>query len=189
MHVLAHTETGGIAGAIGGIVAAMFSAWLIAKVSRTGAQTEGNASVLRYHKSYLIIGWGCFALFLTAAVASQFGSDLGNAKVLYLGIFGGFALLGLLLVVIYHRSSIRWQGDVVTYAGLWGKPFEFHWAEVERAKFSGMSQWWIVSLKNGRKVRVSTYMGGAIDFMRLIKERAAIDVPCGCLPNGQRIEI
>jgi hypothetical protein len=180
---------GSMGGVIGGVAAVAITGWLVKKVSTLGAESQGDVSVLRHHRSYPIIGWICVVMFGGAAVASQFAGENLGMRMIYLGIFGGFALLGLLLVAMYHRCRLSWQADALTYCGLFGSPFQFTWTEVEKVKFSGTAQWWKIILRDGRKVRVGVLMPGAIEFMRAVARRSGVAVPPACPSNGQRVEI
>ncbi len=191
MTFLAEVESGsssGVGGVVGGLVGALFSAWLASRMRNTKAEILGGNSTLLYHKAYLALGWITFGLFATAAVASQFSEENGRVKVMCLGIFGGFALLGLMLVTMYYRCRISWHDETLQCSRLFGAPFHFTWKDVMRVKFSAVAQWWILFLQDGRKVRVSTYMAGAVDFMRQIKERSEVFVPPGVLTSGEKID-
>lgn len=178
----------GIGGVMGGIAGAMFSAWLARRMRHSKAEVRGETSALFYSKAYLAIGWITTGLFGTAAIASQFSDENERVKMMCLGIFGGFTLLGLVLIAMYYRCRITWQGEELQCMRLFGAPFHFTWKDVTRVQFAGMAQWWILFLKNGRKVRVSTTMAGAAEFMRDVKTRAEVYVPPGYLSGGEKIE-
>ena len=192
MILLAEVEatggSSGIGGVVGGIAGATLSAWLAGKMRHSKVEFDGTHSALIYSKVYLILGWITVGFFGTAAIGSQFSGENERVKIMCLGIFGGFSLLGLMMIAMYYRCRITWQGEELRCRRLLGRPMDFTWKDVTRVKFAGMAQWWILFLRDGRKVRVSTYMGGAAEFMKQVRERAEVFVPPGILPNREKIE-
>ena len=171
----------GLSGVIGGIAAVLTVGWILRRIRPAPDVSEDGRKVLRYHRSYEVIGWICGGFFLVLFVAS-----LLTAKPEIRGIcgalFGGFTLLGLFLVWLARRCTISYTEDEVCYVPLFGPPFSFSWDSVVSAKYSTLAQWWVFRLADGRRARISIYMNGHRDFILTAGRHVSIPIPDAVLP-------
>jgi hypothetical protein len=180
-------------GVIGGIAGAMIVGWLVSKIPRDAPTAAGGAKVLRHHKFLNYLGWLggiLFALFYVGSVVvTLIGREGLAALVIGSCVFLPATILSMLLVVQYRKCTITFDENRVTAVPLMGEPISFTWSDVEKVAYSHLAGWYVVKLRDGRRVRVSPYMVGTIEFMQTIADNSGVAIPAASLPNGTRLEI
>lgn len=167
----------------------MVTRWLFQTIRTTTPPATGDLRTLRHHFGYAIIGWAGLLFFLALAVGVSLSSEARRAAWFCLPVFGFFALLSAVLIVMYHRCTLTYDAVSIRYSPLWGRAFTFAWADIETVRFSGVAQWWRLRLRDGRNARVSTYMHGALEFMQVLAARTRLSLPAARMPDGRTVTL
>jgi hypothetical protein len=180
-------------GVIGGIAGAMIVGWLVSKIPRDAPSAAGGVKVLRHHKFLNYLGWLCGILFAVFYVGSVVVTLMGREGLatLIIGscVFLPLTILSIVLVVQYRKCTITFDENRVTAVPLMGEPISFTWSDVKRVTFSHLAGWYVIKLLDGRRIRVSPYMVGTVEFMQTIADNSGVTIPAASLPNGTRLEI
>lgn len=163
-------------GIAGGIASMVFLGWLIRNIRPMPSLLPDGRRLLRYHRSYEVIGWLTTVLFLVAFVCSILFAPPKDRTALIL-IFGGFLAPGMFLIWIARRCVISYTHREVHYVPLFTKPFQFTWTEITSVGFSRINHWWVFHLADGRKARVSVYMNGHEDFIETARRSSNVPIP------------
>ena len=174
-------------GFLGSIAAVMVTGWVFRKVKTTVPPTAGDVRTLRYHRAYAIVGWVGVLLCVSLAMGVILSEDMPLVLWIDLPACGLFALLSFVPVVMYQRYMLVYDADSIRYSPLWGQGFGFTWSDIEAVRFSGMAQWWRLHLRDGRNVRVGTYMHGALEFIQTVAARTHLRLPTARLPDGRAV--
>lgn len=172
--------------ALTAVLTTSITAWLVGKVRFQATSSEGRR-VLKYSKGFLAAGWVGVVFFGGILILTVFSDNPTGHSVKVQGGFAGFALLGALLVRMYHRCSLEYGDETITYQPLWGEPISFVWADVKKATYNSLAEWWRLRLEDGRSARVGMMMHGAVEFMQTLARRGKVSIDSVTLKNGTRV--
>jgi hypothetical protein len=141
------------------VVMSLVMVWL--ERSRHPARSSAPATVLKYPRSYLVVGITCsVGLFALAGSSARDGSPL------VCSMFLGFALAGLVMVGEYLRVRYRLAPGGLRYRTLLGKRGFLRWADMRRIRYSSVAKWFRIEGAQGEVVRVSAMMRSLPEFAR-----------------------
>ncbi len=187
-----HGIVSGLTTGLTAVVVSFFAQWAIRRTRNTAELTEDGWRRLDYPMWYAALGWIGFLMFFGIGIAASF-FDKGDSS--WLGIalvelgFLTFALLSFSLVGIYHRCRLLYRDDEAVYFPLWGGAQRFRWRDIASIRFSNAAKWWRLRLSNGKSVRISIYMHGAMEFMQVLANRTTLGIPPAILQSGERVHI
>ena len=163
----------GLAGPIGGIAAAVIVSWWLKRISRQGVQTADGQTVVQYHRGHTILSWIGLLFFLFLLIMSSIYAK--PREKLFCGvIFGGFASMAAVMLVTAYRCRITYSAVGLINQPLFGPAFSAAWEDVVAVKYAAFSQWWVIRLKNGRKIRASIYMNGLVGLLEELHTRTGM---------------
>ena len=160
-----------------GIVMLIVAAWL--NRSRLRVRSSSEARNLVHPRTTLISGVVCFLFFIALAIWSNL-SDNPTANVWTTAGFLGFALMGVPVIADYFFARHEVDETGMRYGRMFGQRGSFSWPEVQSLCYSPGMKWFIITLNNGTKVRISVLLMGLPEFARLALANAkasAIDEP------------
>jgi hypothetical protein len=161
---------------LGDAAAMLIGMWILTLI-RPGPQVlQDGSKVVRYHRSYEFIGWIGSVLFFALLVGSLLAAGPKDRN-FCVGVFGGLTLLGLSMVWVGRRCKVYYTNSGVCYVPFFGAPFSFPWDSIVDARFSILGHWWVFTLDDGRKIRISTYMNGHRDFIQTARFQAPVGIP------------
>ncbi len=138
------------------------------RAATRGAPAPEN--VLRYPIAYLLIGLLAGGFFLALLVISNTIGKNETTTWWTSALFGGMALLGLVIVVAYFRERHFVDEEGVSYRpplGLGARRF-LAWNEVRAVEYSPLAQWFVLKSFDGAKARIPFYVTNADRFAHLL---------------------
>lgn len=131
--------------------------------SRLTPSLEQPTGSLRFPRSFLIVGWAVFGLFVAAAILSAiFPGDADPAMTSL--IFLGFSLLGIPVIASYHRVWFRLEESGMSYGRWFGGPLALRWSQVTEVRYSEPLKEFRLKTDTGAVVRVGVMLSGLPEF-------------------------
>jgi hypothetical protein len=133
--------------------------------SRMRPRAAGEANVMRYPLGILILGIVCSGFFVALAVLSYLFPGKTGSPIISLS-FLGFALLGVPMILEYHRVRHEVVAGGLSYQTMLGKRGLMTWAEVRQLRYSESSKGFRVVGTRGEIVRISAMLTALPAFAR-----------------------
>lgn len=136
--------------------------------SRLRARPESERNTLVQPVATLVIGVVTVAFFFGLALASSTFANNPTATVWTTSIFVGFGLASLGMIAVYYfaRHSVSEQG--MAYGRMLGQRGEFLWQDVREARYIPFMKWFLLTLHDGTRVRVSAMLIGLPEFAQFV---------------------
>ena len=146
------------------------------------ALNPGQApGMLRYPRSFLIVGWVCFGFFTGAAILSGiFPGKAGPALVPL--IFLGFSLLPIPVIAAYHRVWFRLEPAGLSYGRWFGGSRILHWSDVTNVRYSELRKEFRFTTSGGAVVGVPVVLSG----LPMFAETVLREVQESCMDHATR---
>jgi hypothetical protein len=172
-------------GVVGGTAAVLTISFLLA-TRRGEAQRAGDAHVVRY-------GWAWRALTLVLAptplgvgVLALVVPPKPDEAWIPWALAGGFLALIVPLVVEVFGVGHRLTDDGIERVTPWSRRVFVKWADVTSVRFNAVASWFVVTGREGERVRLSFYLSGVGTFARLVLEKVAPEAYAGhAITRGQ----
>ena len=155
------------------IAMAAIMGWM--KRSRDQPRATGvDDGRLRHPPAMLIVGIVSTCFGATVAVAIVFAAHAGNptATLGICALFAGFALMSSSMIVEYVNARHEVSADGMKFSGLFARRGEFRWDELRSVRYSVPLKWFVLTLADGRKVRLSAMLRGLPGFARQLLAHA-----------------
>lgn len=123
--------------------------------------------LLRFPRSFLIVGWAVFGLFAAAAILSAIFPGQADPAIIPL-VFLGFALLGIPIIAAYHRAWFRLEEGGMSYGRWFGGPLVLRWSQVTEVRYSEPLKEFRVKADTGAVVRVGVMVTGLPEFAETV---------------------
>jgi len=141
-------------------------------------RTRSPETVLHYPRLYLYIGILGTAFFLGLLILSNTAGKNDTVSWGTNAVFGGFVLLGLVIIIAYFKERYDVSEEGVSYVppvGLGPRRF-LRWEDVARVDYSPVWQWVILEADDGRKARIPILVNNGNVFLSLLRRRLPPDV-------------
>ena len=146
--------------------------------SRLKSRPKAPAGLMVYPVSMLIIGVVCVVVFLALAVLCWLFPGKSGSPII-VAFFGGFALLGVPLILEYVRVQFRLEPEGLRYQTLSGRRGVLAWSQIAAVRYSQAAKWFRLDGKRGELIRISSMIIGLPQFAQVIlamAPQAQIDV-------------
>jgi len=143
--------------------------WLLKNVKKNAKVIEG-ISWLEYGIRLKILT-SFFVSIVMGLIVLYFIVDEKYDVILGVLLFSAL-VLPIAIEVFFVRIGFD-NEKIYCYSG-WRQNRVVEWNEVESAKFSEISQWWVLKTKKSGKVRVSIYLSGLEDFLEELSKRGLV---------------
>lgn len=120
-----------------------------------------NAFVLRYPRTFVIIGWvfGILpALGIVIMILFVRPQNRGD-WIAVIAMILGFSSLGGILIN-EGRAYLLLLADGIHSFSPWRGHIDLHWSDIRTVKFSRLLQWFVIRTNSGEVIRAHNYMGG-----------------------------
>jgi len=156
-----------------GLVTALITVSIIAYVVKKAAYAQ-KPGELRFGLFMKCLGLVCllssvipFIIFLTEN--SQTGNPGDTTALISLTIGFGIGAIYILLESLYVKGT--YDERTITFYTPWtGKKSE-QWEDLDSVKFNILCSWHALKFKNGKIIRLSSYLGGHGHLLAYLKER------------------
>src|SRR5207302_1096807 len=108
--------------------------------SRLKPRAAAGAGMMVYPVSMLIIGLVCVVVFLALAVLCWLFPGKTGSPMISL-FFGGFALLGVPLVLEYVQVQFRIEPEGLHHQSLLGRRGVLPWSQIAAIRYSQAAKW------------------------------------------------
>lgn len=142
---------------------------------RALTRTRSPETVLRYPRLYPYVGILGTVFFLGLLILSNTAGKNDTVTWWTNAVFGGFVLLGLVIIIAYFKERYYVSEEGVSYVppvGLGPRRF-LRWEDVARVDYSPVWQWIILETIDGRKARIPILVNNGNVFLSLLRQHVS----------------
>jgi hypothetical protein len=158
-----------ISGLIGGLASIVICTYLSKKVRK--AKVEGE---LRFGTAIAVLAWCCLSFVGLAVWAFFYDADSWEKpSELYsiIGLFVGFGIGAWYSFGEYFKVRGTFDENGIDFYTPWtGRKLE-SWQDLQTIKFNSQANWYVLTFKSGKKVRLSGLLTGHGDVIALLKKK------------------
>ena len=177
--------------AIGPLIVAAL-AWAASR-SKPESDPQSGVALFRFHIAMRVSAWVelvLLAILPSLYIPLVFVVDPPKNKSDVVAVFVPFTIVATLGIVVWW-ITIRFV-LLVTPEGLdcrlpWRGWLHFRWDEIEEISWSTMNQWFILKAKDRRKIRFSTFVSGASEFLALCEKNLPASVLSKAVPGYMEV--
>jgi hypothetical protein len=162
-------ESSVIAGLIGGLASVAICAYLSTKVRRSAAPGS-----LRFGAWLAVLAWCCLAFAGLAAAALFYDLDVWEKRselVAVGGLIVGFGAGAAYCFAEYFGTRGTYDENGIDFSTAWtGRKIE-RWGDLLSIQFNAQASWYELRFRSGKKVRISTLLGGHGGVLSLLEAR------------------
>ncbi len=166
--------------AIGGLVAVAVILLILNSARRSAPVDQQTGDLLLATTRWvMLLGWIAIAIGAVIGIGIA-TSENGN---LWAGVaFGGFFVIAGGALVLEGSVRLRVRPDGFDSWSPWRGARSMRWEDIATVTFSRINKWFVITDRDGKKVRVSIFMRGLPDFADTLElnvgpvAEAAVDV-------------
>jgi hypothetical protein len=171
------------------VIAVVVLVAMIGRAKQVDIRAPGRRAVPFRYSAFL--RW--FAIFAAFGIPTAITSLVvaypprGNQVWYVIGAYSLFAALGLPLYWETSRYCILVTPDGIERRSAWNKQLFLAWDEIREVRYSSLNSWFVLEGESGQKIRISTFLGGLTEFLRLIEDQIPPERLRGARSGYERI--
>jgi hypothetical protein len=158
-----------VSGLIGGLASVVICAYISAKVR--GSAEHGT---LRFGSWLVVLAWCCLALAALAASAFFIDADVWHDRGELLAVIGlivGFGSGAGYCFAEYFLTRGSYDDCGIDFYTPWTGRKTERWSDLAAVGFSAQSNWYVLTFRNGKVIRLSSLLGGHGPLLNLLEGR------------------
>jgi hypothetical protein len=171
-----------VSGLIGGLVSLALCAYISSKVR--GAAQPGT---LRYGTWLVVLAWCCVAFVGFAMSAFFYDRNVWEDPTelwSVVGLIAGFGLAAVYCFGEFFATRGAYDDNGIDFHTPWTGRKTERWDDLNEVAFNSQASWFVLTFRSGRKVRISTLIGGHGDVLALLDARGVL--PDERFPDDER---
>jgi len=164
-----HMNSSLISGLIGGLASIVICTYISKSL-----RNSSDSGQLRFGTFLVVLAWCCFAFVLLATWAFFYDADAWEKpSELYsiIGLFLGFGVAAIYCFGEYFKVHGFYDEKGIDFHTPWtGSKIE-KWENLTSAKFNSTANWYTLSFKSGKIIRLSNLLGGHGGVLKLLETK------------------
>ena len=156
-------------GMIGGAVSVVLCTYISKSVRQS--EVEGG---LQFSTFLIVLAWCCFGFVLFAGWALFNDADARETPSEFYpitGIFIGFGIAAAYCFGEYFGVRGTFDTESIDFYTPWtGRKLE-RWKDLQSVEFDSLAQWYLLSFKSGKKIRLSNFLSGHGEVLDLVRSK------------------
>jgi hypothetical protein len=148
---------------VAGAAVATILAWYVSQ----RAAFKSDDGTLRASGVIRGMGWFCAAV----AVAFLGGMIAWGVHPPLLLMFSVFGIGAFVFLAEGYRSRGRFDSEGIEFETLWTGKKSGRWVELSSVRFNASMKWYVLTFKDGTRIRLATFLNGHGRVLALVDER------------------
>ncbi|HEY6528811.1 MAG TPA: hypothetical protein VIZ65_08955 [Cellvibrionaceae bacterium] len=157
-------------GLIGGLVSVALCFYISKSIRKAPADGQ-----LRFGKFMLIIACCCLAFVIGAFILAFFLTTKEwsetSTVISVLGLIIGFGIGAFYCFGEYYKVHGTYNEEGIFFSTPWTGEKEERWGNLNTVKFNGSANWYLLTFKSGKKIRLSNMLYGYGSVLELLKSK------------------
>lgn len=158
-----------ISGLIGGIVSIAVCTY----ISKSVRKSEGKR-VLKFGTLLVVLAWSCLAFVLFAVWGFFYDAEAWekpSEMYAIFGIFVGFGVGAIYCFGEYFKVRGVFDDKGIDFYTPWTGRKAEKWENIESIKFNATANWYVLTFKSGKKIRLSNLLSGHGEVLEILNSQ------------------